>query len=54
MKEQDHLFRRYDTENFLYTANKDLACGLRLLIEVISGLTGASGQEHHRFLLGHI
>ena len=51
-KEQDHLFRRYDTENYLYTANKDLTCGLRLLIEVISSLTGAPGQEHNRFLLG--
>lgn len=53
-KENDYLFKRYETENYLYTANKDLVCGLRPLIEVISGLTGIPGQEHNRFLLGQV
>ena len=53
-KELDYLFRRYETENYLFTANRDLACGLRPLIEVISGLTGIPGQERNRFLLAQV
>ena len=53
-KESDYLFRRSETENFLYTANRDLCCGLRPLIEVISGLTGIPDQERNRFLLGQV
>ena len=37
----DYLFKRADnTEQFLYNANKDLACGFRPLVDLLTSLKG--------------
>ena len=38
--DKDFLFKRAETENFLFSANEDLACGFRPLLEVLSSLKG--------------
>ena len=53
-REQDYLFRRYDTENHLYNANADLACGFRPLLEVLSDLRDKPGMERNRTLLARV
>ena len=53
-KELDYLFKRFETENHLYTANQDLSCGFRPLLEVISNLRGVPGMDQNRELLGYV
>ena len=50
---RDYLFKRADTEQFLYNANKDLACGFRPLVALLSSLKG-KGMEHIRTPLAHV
>ena len=42
---RDFLFKRADAEQFLYSANEDLSCGLRPLIQVISDLKEKDMEE---------
>ena len=49
----DFLFKRAVTEQFLYDANKDLACGFRPLIDLLSSLKGKD-MEHIRIPLAHV
>ena len=53
-KELDYLFKRFEIDNHLYSANQDLSCGFRPLIEVISNLREVPGMEHNRKLLGFV
>ena len=50
---RDYLFKRADTEQFLYNANKDLACGFRPLLSLLSSLKG-KGMEDIRIPLAHV
>ena len=50
---RDYLFKRAETEQFLYNANKDLACGFRPLLSLLSSLKG-KGMEHIRTPLAHV
>ena len=54
IKKKDYLFKRYETEEFLHDANKDIVCGFRPLIEVLSNIRDVSGQEHNRNLLANV
>ena len=53
-KKRDYLFRRADTEDFLLQANKDIVCGFRPLLEVLSNLKGQPGMESNRTLLARV
>ena len=53
-KRRDYKFRREETENFLFEANKDLACGIRPLLEVLSSLKNVPGMEDSRLLLARV
>ena len=54
MKKKDFLFRRAETEEFLLEANKDLVCGFRPMIEVLSNLKDDPSQEGNRILLARV
>ena len=54
IKKKDYLFKRFETEEYLHDANKDLVCGLRPLIEVLSNIRDVSGMEHNRTLLANV
>ena len=53
-KKKDFIFRRSDTEDFLLEANKDIVCGFRPLIEVLSNLKNDPSQESNRTLLARV
>ena len=53
-KKRDYLFRRADTEDFLHQANKDIVCGFRPLLEVLSNLKDQPGMESNRHLLARV
>ncbi|CAL4159937.1 unnamed protein product, partial [Meganyctiphanes norvegica] len=53
-KKVDYLFRRAETEDFLLEANKDLVCGLRPLLEVISNLRDVPEMSANRTLLAYV
>ena len=53
-KKRDYLFRRAETEEFLLEANKDIVCGFRPLLEVLSNLKGQPGMEANRTLLARV
>ena len=50
---RDFLFKRAETEQFLFSANEDLACGLRPLIQVLSDLKDKD-MEETRIILAHV
>ena len=54
IKRKDFLFRRADTEEFLLEANKDLVCGFRPLIEVLSNMKNDPSQANNRTLLARV
>ena len=54
IKKKDFLFKRFETEEFLHNANKDIVCGYRPLIEALSNLRGVPGMENNRNLLAHV
>ena len=54
IKKKDFLFKRFETEEFLHNANKDIVCGYRPLIEVLSNLRDVPGMENNRTLLAHV
>ena len=53
-KKRDYLFRRAETEEFLFQANKDIVCGFRPLLEVLSNLKDQPGMESNRNLLARV
>ena len=54
IKKKDYLFKRFETEEFLHDANKDIVCGYRPLLEVISNLTDIPEMAKNRNLLAHV
>ena len=53
MTNKDYFFNRAEAEQFFYDANKDLSCGLRPLIDILSTLKG-QGMDHIRTPLAHV
>ena len=51
--ERDYLFKRAESEQYLYSASEDLACGLRPLVEALSVLKG-KGMDDTRLLLAQV
>ena len=51
--ERDFLFKRAETEQFLFSANEDLSCGLRPLLDVIADLKG-KGMDTTRLNLATV
>ena len=51
--DKDFLFKRAETENFLFSANEDLACGFRPLLEVLSDLKD-KGMNETRTKLAYV
>ena len=45
--DKDFLFKRAETEDFLFSANEDLACGFRPLLEVLSSLKDKGMNDTH-------
>ena len=48
VKKSDYLFNRKETEDFLFDAQEDLACGLRPLLDLLSSMRGVPDFEHSR------
>ena len=51
--DKDFLFKRAETEDFLFSANEDLACGFRPLLEVLSSLKD-KGMNDTRTQLAYV
>ena len=54
IKKKDYLFKRFETEQFLHDANKDIVCGYRPLIEVLSNLRGIPEMDNNRNMIAHV
>ena len=54
IKKKDFLFKRFETEEFLHDANKDLVCGFRPLIEVLSNLRDIPEMDNNRNMVAHV
>ena len=50
LPDKEYMFKRAEAEQFFYHANKDLACGLKPLTDVISALKG-QGLDQYRLPL---
>ena len=50
----DWLFSRLEAEENFQRSHDDIACGLRILIEVMSDLKLTPGSDRNRFLLGRL
>ena len=53
MTNKDYYFNRAEAEQYFYDANKDLSCGLRPLIDILSTLKG-QGMDNIRTPLAHV
>ena len=53
-KKRDYLFQRAVCEDHLLQANKDIVCGFRPLLEVISNLKNDPNQSENRTLLARV
>ena len=52
--ERDYLFKRSEAEQHFYSANQDLACGFRPLLEVMSSMKNKEDMKETRQLLANV
>ena len=52
--ERDYLFKRFEAEQHFYSANEDLSCGLRPLLDVMSSMKDKADMKETRQLLAYV